>query len=471
MTRRIDLSRSPAVHVVGCGGTGMAPITAVLAHLGLQVSGSDQNDSPTLRALEQLGVRVTVGAEYGAIDPEALIVRSTAVPDTHPEVEAALAAGREVYRRADALAGITAAFRTVAIAGTHGKTTTSSMTTAALLGSGMPVTSIVGGKLLGIDQIVPGAVLGDPGGILVVEADESDGTFVELCAEIAVVTNIEPDHLEYYGGEAGLYAAFDSFIQNPELAAVVLCGDDPGVQAALERIETVGTLEPSEPIDRGVYGEIPGADVRLVFDPPQSALEFDGLQFVVDPQQPGRHNALNLTAAVAVVRALGGNVGAAVEALNSFEGVGRRFERRGEAGGVVVVDDYAHLHGEILAAIAAARQVCGNRVHVVFQPHRYSRTEALWQTYASALAEADSVVITDIYSSGETPRPGISADLVFDHLRTFAPSLNVLRVGGPADVPGAAARLADPGDLVLLLSAGDLPAVADEVLDALAAPS
>ena len=462
MTLRIDLATEPAIHVVGCGGTGMAPITAVLAHLGLRVSGSDQRDSQTLQALSDLGVQVTVGADYSAIHAEALIVRSTAVPDDHPEIEAALTDGRFVHRRADALAGITAAFRTVAIAGTHGKTTTSSMTTAALLGAGLPVTSIVGGKLLGIDQAVPGAVLGEPGGILVVEADESDGTFVELAAEVAVVTNIEPDHLEFYGGEAALYAAFDAFIANPKPSSVVLCGDDPGVVAALTRIGEDGSSD-----DRVIYGEVESADVQLHFTPPQSHVELASGRYLVDPTQPGRHNALNVTAAVAVVDALDGDVAAAVQALTDFAGVGRRFERRGIAGGVEVVDDYAHLHGEILAAIRAARQVCPKRVHVVFQPHRYSRTEALWQTYAAALATADSVVLTDIYASGETPRPGIDSDLIYNDLRRLAPALEIMRVGAPGEVPAAVAQLATDGDLCLLLSAGDLPAVAGDVLAAL----
>ena len=464
MNRPIDLSLRPALHIVGCGGTGMAPITAVLAHLGLSVSGSDQKDSPTLRSLEELGVQVTVGADYDAIASEALIVRSTAVPDTHPEIAPALAAGRDIYRRADALAGITAAFRTVAIAGTHGKTTTSSMTTAALIGAGLPVTSIVGGKLLGIDQVVPGAVLGEPGGILVVEADESDGTFVELAAEIAVVTNIEPDHLEYYGGEEGLFFAFDSFIANADLSHVVLCGDDPGVQQALDRLDAA-----HRPVAARIYGESSGADVQLLFDPPDSSVRVGESMHSVKPRQPGRHNALNLTAAIAVVDAFKGDVAAAVQALDSFEGVGRRFERRGSAGGVEVVDDYAHLQGEILAAITAARQVCDQKVHVVFQPHRFSRTEALWNTYATALATADTVVVTDIYSSGEAPRPGITADLVFDHLRELAPTLPVSRVGSPSEVPAEIARLAAAGDLCLLLSAGDLPAIADDVLEALGA--
>ena len=293
MSLPIDLTSRPSIHVIGCGGTGMAPITAVLAHLGLSVSGSDQRRSGTLTALGELGVHVTVGACYDDIDPDAIVVRSTAVPDDHPEVAAARAAGRMVHRRADVLAAITAAHRTVAVAGTHGKTTTSSMVTAALAGAGVDVTSIVGGKILGLDQLVPGAVLGEPGGVLVVEADESDATFVELEADVAVVTNIEPDHLEHYGGEAGLLAAFDHFLTNDGLRAAVVCADDPGVVAALDRTG----------IDRTrlvTYGQAAGCDVNLRFDPPAATVRIDRFERRLEPRLPGLHNALNLSAALAV---------------------------------------------------------------------------------------------------------------------------------------------------------------------------
>ncbi|MFW2380818.1 MAG: Mur ligase family protein, partial [Acidimicrobiales bacterium] len=352
---------------------------------------------------------------------------------------------------------ITRAHRTVAVAGTHGKTTTSSMTTAALLGAGADVTSIVGGKMLGIDQAVPGAVLGEPGGLLVVEADESDGTFIELVAQVGVVTNIEPDHLEFYGGEAGLFDAFDEFIRQPDLNHAVVCGADPGVLASLAR---TGQLS----ADLTVYGDREDSDVHLRFSPPTSQVHIGSHVVGVTPRLPGLHNALNLTGALAVVDALGLDTAAAAASLSDFAGVGRRFERRGVGAGVEVVDDYAHLHGEILAAVRAAREVCDGRVHVAFQPHRYSRTEALWQTYAHALATADSVVITDIFPSGEAPRPGISSKLVFDDLRRIAPSLEVAHVGSIEEVAPALAAVAEAGDLCLLLSAGDLPAIAEQVL-------
>ncbi len=452
----IDLGTAAAIHVIGCGGTGMAPITAVLAHMGVAVSGSDQRESATLTALGALGVAVTLGADYERIPADAHIVRSTAVPDTHPEVAAALAVGRPVLRRADALAAITRSYRTVAIAGTHGKTTTSAFTTAALLGAGLDVTSIVGGQLLGIDQVVPGAVLGKVGGVLVVESDESDGTFVELDAAIGVVTNIEPDHLEFYGGEAGLFAAFDRFIANDQLDSVVVCCDDDGVRSALDRTGRADTAIG--------YGQAVDATVRLEFSPPDSKLTIGTQTISCAPRSPGLHNALNFSAALSVAHALNLDVEAAGRALEAFAGVGRRFEVRGTANGIVVVDDYAHLHGEIEAAIRAAREVTSERVHVVFQPHRFSRTEALWHTYGAALQAADSVVVTDIFSSGESPRPGINADLVFDDLRRQAPNVPTVRVGPPAEVPEALAAIANPGDLCLLLSAGDLPTIVPDLL-------
>ncbi len=457
----LDLSQRTTVHVVGCGGTGMAPITALLQHMGHAVSGSDQNPSETVASLRAMGVPVTIGADFGRIPETAAIVRSTAVPDSHPEVNAAVRAGRAVRRRADALAGITAQFRTISVAGTHGKTTTSSMIAAALVGSGVSVTSVIGGRLIGVEQPVPGALLGEPGGLLVVEADESDGTFVELESSVAVVTNIEADHLEFYGGEEGLYAAFDTYLTAASLTAVVACGEDPGVRGALRRTGLVGDPRVI------TYGRSTTDTVRLAFSASDSTVCVNGVDYPITPQLPGLHNALNMTAAIAAVVAVGGDVPGAIDGLNSFAGVGRRFEVRGCANDITVVDDYAHLNGEIAAAIRAARDVASGRVIVAFQPHRFSRTAALWETYAPALANADAVVITDIYPSGETPRLGVSADLVAGALRELAPDLTVVQVGPAGEVPAAIADIARPGDYCLLLSAGDLPTIADQTLELL----
>ncbi len=436
----------------------MAPITALLHHMGHAVSGSDQNPSEIVASLRAIGIPVTIGADFGLVPEAAAIVRSTAVPDSHPEVDAALRAGRAVRRRADALAGITAQFRTISVAGTHGKTTTSSMIAAALVGSGVSVNSVIGGRLIGVEQPVPGALLGEPGGILVVEADESDGTFVELKSSVAVVTNIEADHLEYYGGEEGLFGAFDTYLTAAHLSAVVACGEDPGVREALRRTGLVGDPRVI------TYGRSTADTVRLAFSASDSTVSVDSIDHLITPQLPGLHNALNMTAAIAAVVAVGGNVPGAIDGLNSFAGVGRRFEVRGCVNGITLVDDYAHLNGEIVAAIQAARDVSSGRVIVAFQPHRFSRTAALWQTYAPALANADAVIVTDIYPSGETPRPGVSADLVAGALRELAPDLTVLRVGSAAEVPATIADIARPGDYCLLLSAGDLPTIADQTL-------
>lgn len=452
----LDLTGAP-IHVIGCGGAGMAPITAVLAHLGGRVSGSDQRPSATLERLAELGVAVTVGTDADAIPADAVLVRSTAVPDTHPEVAAALADGRPVHRRADVLAAITGRYTTVSVAGTHGKTTTSSMTAALLRSAGVPVTSIIGGRLLGVDQIVPGALLGEVGGVLVVEADESDGTFVELQTDVAVVTNVEPDHLEFYGGEAALRAAFAGFLSRPALQAIVACVDDPGVATALADAAAANT-----PLVG--YGEGPNAELRLAYAPSASRLAHRGEEHDLRVGPPGRHNALNMTAALGVLVALGHPVTDGLAGAAEFAGVGRRFEVRGTAAGVTVVDDYAHLEGEIRAAVDAARDRSDGRVVVVFQPHRYSRTATLWPTFAAALERADAVVVTDIYASGEVPRAGVSADLVVEDLRRRSPDLPVVRVGPPAEVPNAVAGLVAPGDTCLLLSAGDLPLIAEAVL-------
>lgn len=456
VTSTIDIGSRP-IHVIGCGGAGMAPITAVLAHLGVPVSGSDQRPSETLQRLAELGVAVTVGADYGAVPADAALVRSTAIPDSHPEVSAALGAGRPVHRRAEVLAAITSAFRTVSVAGTHGKTTTASMTAAVLMAAGVPVTTIIGGRILGVDHIVPGALLGDPGGVLVVEADESDGTFVELDTDIAVVTNLEPDHLEFYGGEDGLREAFAAFVSAPELLAVVACTDDRGVRDLLG-----GRAERS--CDVVTYGETESADLRLVYAPARSQVHHRGTLHDLRVGPPGRHNALNMTAALGVLVALGHPVGEGLDGAAAFAGVGRRFEVRGSAAGVTVIDDYAHLAGEIRAAISAARDRGDGRVVAVFQPHRYSRTAALWPTFAGALQLADAVVVTDIYASGEQPRTGVSSGAIVDDLRRIAPKIPVRRVGEPAEVAAAVAPLLTPGDTCLLLSAGDLPGIAEAVL-------
>jgi len=456
----IDLGQPRRIHIVGVGGAGMSAIAEVLVGAGHQVTGSDLNPSPIVDRLRERGITVTVGHDAANVGDVEAVTHSTAIPATNPELVEAERRGLPVLRRADTLAEITRSWRTIAVAGTHGKTTTSAMLTAALVGAGLDPAYIVGGDLRDLDR---GAAVGS-GEFLVVEADESDGTFVRLDAEAVVVTNVEPDHLEHYGGFDGLRAAFESFvIQAP--GPRVLCLDDPG-SAALAR----ATAE----VDTITYGVTEGATWRIVDPLPTPT----GVSFTVTGPagdlairlgQPGMHNARNATAALATAISLGADPAKAAEAINGFGGVGRRFERRGEAAGVQVVDDYAHLPTEVQAALGAARSLEPNRLVAAFQPHRYSRTEQLWSTFGDAFDEADVLFVTGIYASGEAPRPGITAELIVGVVSEHRPDADVRYVESLDDlVPAMVAELRD-GDLCITLGAGDLTTIPDRLLAGLAA--
>ena len=454
---RPELDRPRRVHVIGAGGAGMSAIATVLTAMGHQVSGSDTADSRVLRRLADQGVDVRVGHAPDLARGADMVVRSTAVPDSDPEVTAARAAGITVWRRADVLAAICAVTRTAAVSGTHGKTTTSSMLAVTMVGLGWHPSMIVGGDIAGMG---PGAVWDRAGEWFVVEADESDGTFVELGADAAVVTSVEPDHLEFYGGMAGLEAAFERFVREPP-GPVVVCADDTGA-ARLARVP--GRSGPAVL----TYGTAEGADVRIS----EVELSRAGARFLltgagsagrVQLAVPGLHNVRNAAAVVTLVTALGAGWAEAVEAVGAYRGVGRRFESRGEAAGVSFVDGYDHLPTEVAAAIATARSGGWSRVVVVFQPHRYSRTEALWRDFGPAFAGADVVVVTGIYAAGEAPRPGISGELVYQAVRRSEPEAEVHYA---PDLDSAEAMLADIlqiGDLCLTLGAGDITTLPDRL--------
>ncbi|MEM7339139.1 MAG: UDP-N-acetylmuramate--L-alanine ligase [Actinomycetota bacterium] len=457
MTEALDLNSSRAIHIIGIGGSGMSAIAEILHGTGHRVTGSDLNGSVVVDRLIAAGVPVTVGHAAENVGDADLVTHSTAIPAHNPEMVAANERGLPVLRRAEVLAAITRAWRTVSVAGTHGKTTTSAMLTAALQGSGLDPAFIVGGDLKDLDR---GAAVGaDP--ILVVEADESDGTFIELDSHGVIVTNVEPDHLEHYGGFDALRDAFRQFVTEADGPRVV-CLDDPGAAelAAMVECETYGTTE--------------GATWRIV-DPAPTP---DGIGITVEGpagvvrlalRQPGMHNARNATAALAMAVAVGAEVNAAADALSSFGGVGRRFERRGSAAGVDLVDDYAHLPTEVEAAIAAARSLDPGRLVAVFQPHRYSRTEQLWSTFGDAFVDADVLIVTGIYSSGEAPRPGITGDLVADVVRAGHPDADVRYVATLDGVVDELATELRAGDLCITLGAGDLTTIPDRVLAALEA--
>ena len=454
----LDLSRAQRVHIVGVGGAGMSAIATVLASMGHTVTGSDLKGSRTLERVRAQGVDVRVGHAAGNVGDVDAVAVSTAIPPTNPEVVAATERGIPVLRRADVLAAICSTRRTIAVAGTHGKTTTSSMLALALGEAGFRPSFIIGGD---VNEIGTGAVWSD-GDWFVVEADESDGTFLELGAEAVIVTSVEPDHLDHYGGRFEvLQAAFERFVAEASGPRVV-CADDPVAVA----IVSGGAV----PADAVTYGTTEGADYRMVDVHGDRA----GVRFTVEHgggalgdlhvPVPGLHNARNATAALAAAMELGAPFDAVARALGRYGGVSRRFEFRGQAGGVTFVDDYAHLPGEIRSALAAAREGGWDRVVCVFQPHRYTRTASLWETFGDAFDDADLLVVTDVFSAGEAPRPGITGKLVVDAVLAHDPWKPVAYLPHRADLaPYLRARLR-PGDVCLTLGAGDITSLADELL-------
>ncbi|MHB1598360.1 MAG: UDP-N-acetylmuramate--L-alanine ligase [Acidimicrobiales bacterium] len=449
---RLDLSRPGHVHVVGVGGAGMSAIAAVLLAMGGEVSGSDLKHGPALERLAALGAMVGVGHSAANVAGADAVVLSTAIPADNPEVIEARRLGVPVLTRAEALAAIAERRRLVAVSGTHGKTTTSSMLALVLVAADLQPSFIVGGD---VNQIGTNAVWGD-GEWLVVEADESDGTFLALAPEIAVVTSVEPDHLDHYGSLAALEAAFKRFLESASGAAIV-CADD----AVARSLAPPGALR---------YGFSPAADLRIVdFAGGRSDVSF-GLALhgehlgQLSLPVPGAHNALNATAAFAAAREVGAGVEAVQSALARFAGVARRFEFRGEAGGVTFVDDYAHLPGEVAATLAAAKRGGWRRIVCVFQPHRYSRLATLAPDFADAFADADLVVVAGVYPAGEAPRPGVSAKLVLDAVLDAHPATRAAYLPERSELVGYLRRVLEPGDCCVTLGAGDLTTLPDELI-------
>lgn len=463
----IDLSTPARIHIIGLGGAGMSAIAEILIGTGHRVSGSDQSDSDMLARLAARGVTVFVGHDASQIttagpDRVDAVAVSTAIPEHNVEAQAARAAGIAVLSRAELLAALSRAWRTVSVAGTHGKTTTSAMLTVALQGSGLDPAYIVGGDLRDLGR---GAAVGS-GDILVVEADESDGTFVELTSEGVIVTNVEPDHLDFYGDFDTLRATFERFVIEAT-GPRVICEDDPQARRLLERLRANDAID-SESLRS--YGVSAGADWRIV-DPLPTPV---GITFSVVGRhkgseirvpialgQPGMHNARNATAAFVMAIALGADPERAAGALNRFGGVGRRFEERGEWNGARLIDDYAHLPTEVAAALAAARSTGAERVIAVFQPHRYSRTQQLHATFADAFVDADVLIVTGIFASSEAPRPGVTGALIADAVRASHPEADVHYIESLDDVETALRERLRPGDLLITLGAGDLTTMAD----------
>jgi UDP-N-acetylmuramate--alanine ligase len=446
-----DLDQPRTIHLVGVAGTGMSAIALLLAQMGHRVSGSDIRDSPVSARLVAAGVRVERDNRAANVPTDAdAVVYSTAVPADNVELVAARALGIPVLHRAGALAAIAATHRTIAVAGSHGKTTTSSMLACVLREAGWNPSFLIGGDL---NEVGTNAGFGD-GKWLVVEADESDGTFLQLGPSAAIVTNVEPDHLDHYGGFDHLVDAFERFVDG--VHGRVVCGIDDEVGARLAA---------ARPHVR-TYGENAAADYHVC----DYRGAPDGCRFTLvargerlgELRVPmGVKAAINAAGAAAMALELGVEFSAIARALQEFGGVARRFQYRGERDGVAFVDDYAHLPAEVAAAIATARESFTGRVLVVYQPHRYSRTASLGADFADAFTRADVVVITDVYAAGEVPVPGVTGRLVADAVRKKHPQLDVRYVDQRDDLLPWPARHARAGDVVLTLGAGDLTTLPD----------
>jgi UDP-N-acetylmuramate--alanine ligase len=432
----------------------MSAIATVLRDMGHEVTGSDLKDSPVAERLRSKGVTVALGNRPENVGHPDVLTYSPAVALDNPELVEAAARDVRVVPRSEMLAAICATRQCLAVAGTHGKTTTASMLSLILVEAGLRPSFLIGAD---VNEIGTNAVW-DAGPWLVVEADESYGTFRAVRPDLAVLTNVEPDHLDYYGTLDALRDAFAEFVAASSQRAVV-CTDDEVARA-------IGSEHGATTV-----GEAPDADFRLV----DLAMQRSSVSFTLRGTSgelgsltigvPGRHNARNAALAAVAAMAAGAPFSAAQTALARFAGVARRFEFRGEARGVTFVDDYAHLPTEVRAALATARSGGWSRVVAVFQPHRFSRTAALADAFGTAFSDADALVITDVYSAGERPVPGVSGRLVFDAVRSQEPELPAIYAPGWDELRRSVASMLQPGDLCLTLGAGDLTALPEELLE------
>ena len=451
--------RDTRIHFVGIGGIGMSGIAEVLLTLGYAVSGTDLKESDTTRRLGQLGARIAYGHDAAHLGDTDVVVISSAVKPSNPEVAAARARAIPVIPRAEMLAELMRMKYGIAVAGSHGKTTTTSLISTVLHAAGLDPTAVIGGKLPSLGS---NARLG-LGEYLVAEADESDGSFMKLSPTVAVVTNIDPEHLDHYGSLEALKRTFVEFINKvPFYGLGVLCLDHEHVQSILPAVEKRHVT----------YGFAPLANYRAV------DVAFDGLrtQFTaiahgrtlgrVELAMPGRHNVLNSLAVLAVADFLDVDFAVYQRSLADFSGVGRRFTVRGTGGGVMVVDDYGHHPAEVRATLAGARTgFKDRRLVVAFQPHRYTRTRDLMGEFARAFNEAELVAVCDIYGAGEDPIDGISSARLVDEMRASG-HVGARYVGKRADAARALLAELRDGDILITLGAGDVWMVGEEVLKA-----
>jgi UDP-N-acetylmuramate--alanine ligase len=446
------------IHFIGIGGTGMSGIAKILMDMGYKVSGSDLKESEALHRLQDTGAKVHIGHRASNVAGADLVVLSSAIPSTNPEYIEAVESNIPVVHRADILSLLMAPKKGIAISGAHGKTTTTSMISLILEKSGLDPTVVIGGEL---NDIGGNATLG-MGDYLVAEADESDGSFLKLTPFIAVVTNIENDHLDYYKNMENMKAAFKKFISNIKEGGFAVLGTDN------ENVRNI-----IKDIDREYYSY----GINFAADYMPKNIKIDGMRTLFDVyfrenflgtvelHVPGMHNISNATAAVAIGKRLGIDFDKIAGALKTFRGVQRRFQIIGDINNIKVIDDYGHHPTEIKATLKAARSCNPRKIYAIFQPHRFTRTKILADEFGTAFSDADEVIITRIYSAGENPIPGVSSKLIYDAVKRNG--IQITYIEEKRDIPDSIIGKLQPGDFVLTIGAGDIYSVAYSITDKL----
>jgi UDP-N-acetylmuramate--alanine ligase len=445
------------IHMIGIGGAGMSGVAEVLKKRGHTVTGSDLKESPYTRRLREAGITVYIGHAAHQVGDAEQVVISTAIPKTNPELLEARRRSIPVIPRAAALASILEGSRSIAVAGTHGKTTTTSMTAHALKALGENPTALVGGEL---NDIGSNVAFGRAD-LVVAEADESDRSLLQLYPQAAVITNVEFDHPDFYASLDDVVETFTRFVVSlPADGHLVICADDPSCPQ----------LVAQAPCPVTTYGLSAGNLSADILTPNTYVLREDGEERgTVELGVYGRHNVLNSLAAAGVARWLGHDAYRAARALKDFAGVRRRYQLKGERSAVRVVDDYAHHPTELSATLDAARATMppGGRVIAVFQPHRYSRTRKLYREFGEAFAAADAVLVTEVYGAGEMPQPGVNGKLIVDAICETQGPPEVYYIPQQDDIPRVLRAVSQSGDVVLTLGAGDISSAGEELLDLL----
>jgi len=453
------------IHFIGIGGIGMSGIAEILHNLGYKVQGSDSSDNANVKRLRDMGVKIIIGQNAENIDNAAVVVKSSAITDTNPEIVAARDKKTPVIKRAEMLAEIMRLKKSIAVAGTHGKTTTTSLITNMFASCDMDPTVVNGGI---INSYGTNAHLGD-GEWLIAEADESDGTFLKLPATIGIITNIDPEHMEHYGSFDNLKKAFRDFIENlPFYGFGVLCKDHPEVSALASiitdrRIITYAIDSEADVKASNIRIDTEGSkyDVTISDNVKGGARKLSGIELPM----PGQHNVSNSLAAISVAAELGFSDAQILKGFSSFKGVKRRFTKTGESNGVTIIDDYGHHPKEISVTLKTARTAVSKskgNVIAVIQPHRYSRVHDLFDAFCNCLVDADKVIVTNIYEAGEKPIEGINRDSLIKGIKATGHK-DVYALESEEELPKLVKQLAKSGDIVVCLGAGSISLWANEL--------